>query len=77
MREGGILTALTEIDSEGRLTEPETRRVARHGETEHLSHRKQAALQQLSAPVRSGYEAAFGAGRVPAIARLLCPTEAR
>lgn len=52
---------------EARLTEAETRRVALHGETERLRHRKQAALRQLSAPVRSAYEAAFQAGRVPTI----------
>jgi predicted nucleic acid-binding Zn-ribbon protein len=52
---------------EAGLTEAETRRVALHHETEGLRHRKQAALRQLSAPVRSGYEAALQAGRVPAI----------
>jgi inactivated superfamily I helicase len=52
---------------EARLTEAETRRVALHGETELLRHRKQAVLRQLSAPVRSACEAAFQAGRVPAI----------
>ena len=52
---------------EAGLTEAETRRVALHGETERLRHRQQAALRQLSASVRSGYEAAFQAGRVPAI----------
>jgi len=52
---------------EAGLTEAETRRVALHGETERLRHRQQAALRQLSAPVRSAYEVAFQAGRVPAI----------
>ncbi len=49
------------------LTDAEVRRVALHGETERLRQRKQAALRQLSAPVRSAYEAALQAGRVPAI----------
>jgi len=52
---------------EAGLTEAETRRVALHHETEGLRQRKQAALRQLSAPVRSVYEAALQAGRVPAI----------
>ncbi len=49
------------------LTDAEARRVALHGETERLRQRKQAALRQLSAPVRSAYEAALHEGRVPAI----------
>jgi len=52
---------------EAGLTEAETRRVALHHETEGLRHRKEAVLRQLSAPVRSAYEAALQAGRVPAI----------
>jgi len=52
---------------EARLTAAETRRTELHGETERLRHRHQAALRQLSAPIRSGYDAAFQAGRVPAI----------
>lgn len=52
---------------EAGLTEAETRRVALHDEAERLRHRKQAALRQLSAPVRSAYEASLQAGRVPAI----------
>jgi len=53
---------------EAGLKETETRRVALHDETERLRDRKQAALRQLSAPLRSAYEAALQAGRVPAIA---------
>jgi predicted nucleic acid-binding Zn-ribbon protein len=49
---------------EAGLTEAETRRVALHGETERLRHCQQAALRQLSPPVRAAYEAAFQAGRV-------------
>jgi len=45
---------------EAGLTEAEMQRVALHGETERLRHRKQAGLRQLSAPVRSAYEAALG-----------------
>jgi predicted nucleic acid-binding Zn-ribbon protein len=49
------------------LTDAEARRVALHGKTERLRQCRQAALRQLSAPVRSAYEAALQAGRVPAI----------
>jgi len=49
------------------LKETETRRVALHDETEVLRHREEAALRQLSAPLRFAYEAALQAGRVPAI----------
>ncbi len=52
---------------EAGLKETETRRVALHDETERLRHRKEAALRRLSAPLRFAYEAAFQAGRVPAI----------
>ncbi len=52
---------------EAGLKETETRRVALHDETERLRDRKQAALRRLSAPLRSAYEAALQAGRVPAI----------
>src|SRR5207245_21535 len=53
---------------EAGLTEAEMRRVALHGEAERLRHSKQTAWCQLSAPVRSAYEAALQAGRVPPIA---------
>lgn len=52
---------------EAGLRETETRRVTLHDETERLRHRKQAALRQLSEPLRSAYEAALQAGHVPAI----------
>ena len=52
---------------EASLEETEARRVALHDETRQLRFRRQEILQQLSAPVRSAYEAAVQAGRVPAI----------
>lgn len=52
---------------EARLKEAEAQRVALHGETEQLRHRRQEILRRLSAPVRSAYEAAVQAGRVPAL----------
>jgi hypothetical protein len=53
---------------EAALTEAETRRVALRTVTEGLRQLKEAVLRQLSAPIRSAYEAAFQAGRIPAIA---------
>jgi predicted nucleic acid-binding Zn-ribbon protein len=52
---------------EAGLEEAERRRVALHDEIAGLRHRKQTALSELRAAVRSKYEAALQAGRVPAI----------
>jgi hypothetical protein len=52
---------------EAELMEAETCRAALHGETERLRHRRQEALRRLSAHLRSAYEAALQARRVPPI----------
>lgn len=55
------------LEFEARLEEAESRRVALHDETAQLRDRKQELLRRLSSPVRSAYQAAVRAGRVPPI----------
>ncbi len=52
---------------EADLKQVEARRLAVHAETQSLRQRRQAALRQLSAGLRSAYDAALRAGRVPVI----------
>lgn len=59
---------------EAGLKEVEAQRLALHAETEGLRRRRQAALRQLRPEVRSPYEAALQAGRVPVLTKVAAGT---